>query len=88
MLVNLLDEPSVNAWVPGTLADIAHNRTDLQDLVFKANGFRKLWKSIATDCLEANWILQSRIVRALGVMCQFLSVCRKEVNSDHQVASH
>jgi len=79
VLVNLLDEPSVYEGVPRTLADIAHDRRDLQTLIFNANGFRKLWKFLTIDSMEDNTSQQIGIVRALGVMCQYLTTCRKEI---------
>lgn len=79
VLVQLLDESSVSANVPGTLADIASNRMDLQKLISRGDGFRKLWKMLKPH--DENTIEQIGVIRALGVMCQHQSSCRREVNA-------
>ena len=79
MLVNLLEEPSLIACVPATLALIAHKRKDLQQLIFDADGFRRLWKFLAIECPDHDSVVQIGIIRALGVMCQYLAACRQEV---------
>lgn len=79
VLVNLLDEPSVCEGVPRTLAEIAYDRRYLQKLISNADGFRKLWKFLTTDSNLRSMTHKIGVVRALGVMCQFLSTCRKEI---------